>query len=277
MEMFQRPFQKVLDDYIDGVISERDMLKKSEYFKRWRFDYNLYRPILSFARENGIRVIALNAPAEATGKTAGEGLASLSAGEREYLPEDLDYSNPDYRADLENIFAVHTSHINFNNFMEAQLLWDETMAAAAAENLKKTGGRMVILAGNGHIRRGYGIPERLKRRTDLPYVSIVQDEDAEVGMADYVLYPDELKGIESPKLGVAVKTEDGRVEVESVTEGTPASKAGLEKGDIINKMDFFDINDLEDLRIALFYAGKGANVSFTVLRGGGEIILNTEF
>ena len=33
MEMFQRPFQKALDDYIAGAIDERTFLKRSEYFK----------------------------------------------------------------------------------------------------------------------------------------------------------------------------------------------------------------------------------------------------
>jgi uncharacterized iron-regulated protein len=33
MEMFQRPFQKTLDDYIKGAIDEREFLKNTEYFK----------------------------------------------------------------------------------------------------------------------------------------------------------------------------------------------------------------------------------------------------
>ena len=60
MEMFQRPFQKVVDDYIEGRIDERAFLKGTEYFKRWGFDYNLYRPILLFARAEKIPVVALN-------------------------------------------------------------------------------------------------------------------------------------------------------------------------------------------------------------------------
>ena len=59
MEMFQRPFQKVLDDYIGGKIDEAEFLKGTEYFKRWGFDYQLYRPILLFARSEKIPVVAL--------------------------------------------------------------------------------------------------------------------------------------------------------------------------------------------------------------------------
>ncbi len=45
MEMFQRPSQKMLDDYIAGIIDERTFLKRSEYFKQWGMDYNLYKPM----------------------------------------------------------------------------------------------------------------------------------------------------------------------------------------------------------------------------------------
>src|SRR5205809_7964923 len=51
MEMFQRPFQKALDDYIAGAIDERTFLRRSEYLKRCNIDYNLYQPIWYFAKE----------------------------------------------------------------------------------------------------------------------------------------------------------------------------------------------------------------------------------
>ncbi len=42
MEMFQRPFQGPLDDYVAGRIDEREMLRRTEYFSRWSFDYTFY-------------------------------------------------------------------------------------------------------------------------------------------------------------------------------------------------------------------------------------------
>ncbi|MDF1530466.1 MAG: ChaN family lipoprotein, partial [Sedimenticola sp.] len=48
MEMFQRPFQKYLDDYIAGTITETEMLRKTEWYDRWVYDYRYYRPILNF-------------------------------------------------------------------------------------------------------------------------------------------------------------------------------------------------------------------------------------
>ena len=86
MEMFQRPFQQVLDNYVGGKISERTFLKRSEYFKQWGFDYNLYKPILDFARAERIPVIALNQRREIVDKVAKNGLDSLSEEEKKDIP-----------------------------------------------------------------------------------------------------------------------------------------------------------------------------------------------
>ena len=42
MEMFQRPFQPVLDDYSAGKIDETQMLVNSGWSQRWGFDWALY-------------------------------------------------------------------------------------------------------------------------------------------------------------------------------------------------------------------------------------------
>jgi len=39
MEMFQKPFQPVVNDYLDGRIDERTFLKKTEYFSAWGYQY----------------------------------------------------------------------------------------------------------------------------------------------------------------------------------------------------------------------------------------------
>ena len=77
MEFIQRPFQPALDAYISGAITEREFLKRAEYFDRWGFDYRLYRPIFSFAKEHGIPMVALNAERELAEKVAKVGKAYL--------------------------------------------------------------------------------------------------------------------------------------------------------------------------------------------------------
>ena len=87
------------------------------------------------------------------------------------------------------------------------------MASAAAKWLAANPQRkLVVLAGNGHLRYKYGIPQRLYRRVAQPYAVIVQDEELESGIADYVLFTSTLEGIKSPRLGIMVEdTEDALV------------------------------------------------------------------
>jgi hypothetical protein len=82
MEMFQKPYQQSLDDYISGASTEKEFLKSSEYFKRWKFNYHLYREILDFARANDIPVVALNQEEEIIKKVSDGGLDELDEDER---------------------------------------------------------------------------------------------------------------------------------------------------------------------------------------------------
>jgi len=89
MEFFQAPFQPVLDQYVAGEIEEKEFLRKTEYYERWKYDYRLYRDILVYARNNGISLVALNAPSELVARVSKGGIAGLTAEERALLPIDL--------------------------------------------------------------------------------------------------------------------------------------------------------------------------------------------
>ncbi|MEO0867237.1 MAG: ChaN family lipoprotein, partial [Cyanobacteria bacterium J06642_11] len=68
LEMFQRPFQAVLDQYIAGDLTEAELIEQSEYETRWGFDWELYAPIIRYAQSNQIPLLALNTPREITKK-----------------------------------------------------------------------------------------------------------------------------------------------------------------------------------------------------------------
>jgi uncharacterized iron-regulated protein len=65
------------------------------------------------------------------------------------------------------------------------------MAQNIAEHMKDNKGKMIVFAGNGHIRNKYGIPDRVVKRvkvtmaTLMPYV-VTGHEDLQKGLADYV-------------------------------------------------------------------------------------------
>jgi uncharacterized iron-regulated protein len=167
MEAFQQPFQRTLDAYIAGELSERELLRDSEYYQRWRFDFRHYAPILRFAREHQLPVIALNLPAELTRKAGQVGIEGLSAAEKAAIPDSIDRSDAAYEARLRDVFDQHPHRDNqsFEKFLDVQLLWDEGMAERAARYLKAhPQDVLVVLAGGGHLAYGSGIPQRLRRR-----------------------------------------------------------------------------------------------------------------
>ena len=169
MEMFQRPYQDMLDRYIAAEISEEEFLEESQYERLWGFPWELYAPILRFARENKIPVLALNAPNDAVSRVAREGLETLTAEDLVYIPpiSELDLSNDNYRNFVQGAFGAHGAHgdFNFDNFFAAQVIWDETMAAAITDYRSlNPDSQVVVLAGQGHVIFGYGIPDRVQRR-----------------------------------------------------------------------------------------------------------------
>ena len=153
VEFIQQPFQAPLDAYIAGEIDEETMLLRTQYMDRWGFDYRLYRPILQFARDNRIPLIALNVPSELTEKVVARGLDGLTPEDRAALPE-IDRSDLEYREQLSAVFQSHPSSggITVESFIDAQLLWDEGMAERTADYLRQNPKRiMVVLAGAGHL------------------------------------------------------------------------------------------------------------------------------
>ena len=269
MEMFQKPFQKVLGDYISGVIDEKEFLKKSEYFKRWGFDYNLYREILLYARENKIPVLAINIRKEIVSKVAKEGLFALSPEERREVPADMDLSDMQYRNRLKEIFEKHRSpeDRNFDFFYEAQVLWDESMAHNLDEFIQKNPEyQLIVIAGIGHMAFGSGIPKRAFRLNNREYSVILNDNEIETNIADFVLLPPFIKPPESPKLMVMLKEEEGRVKIEDFGPGSISRKAGIKKDDIILSVDDTKVEGIDDLKIFLLYKKRGDEITVRVLR-----------
>jgi uncharacterized iron-regulated protein len=269
MEMFQRPFQGALDDYIAGKISEKEFLKKSEYFKRWAFDYNLYKPILDFAKEGKIPVVALNIRREITAKVSKSGIDSLTGEEKKEIPEQMDFSDNEYRDRLMKVFKMHlnTKDRNFDFFYQSQLLWDETMSMSIDEFFKKNPDyQIVVLAGSGHIQYGSGIPKRTLRRNGYEYAVVLNDADMEKNIADYIFYPQSMEGIIPPRLMVSLKEEEGRVIIEQFSENSVSERAGLSSGDIILSLDGEPIGGVEDMKIHLLYKKRGDTVRVKALR-----------
>ena len=182
MEMFQRPFQPILDRYLNREISEEELRNQTEYDTRWGFDWEFYAPILRYARAKHIQAIALNTPEEITHKVAKTGLNSLDKKDFKYIPPlaAINLDNDEYRQAIKEIYLQHVAagqgnSTDLDNFFAAQVLWDETMAEAIALHYQNNPqSKIVVLVGKAHVMNDYAIPDRVTRRIkDKSFQSIV--------------------------------------------------------------------------------------------------------
>ncbi|MBD2462847.1 ChaN family lipoprotein [Oscillatoria sp. FACHB-1407] len=175
LEMFQRPFQSAIDRYLQGEISELELRQQTQYDRRWGFPWANYAPILRYAKEHQLPVLALNTPAEVSRRVAQKGFDALSQSDRQWIPPeseirtDSNAINDGYRQFLRPLYddfhQMEGSSNSFEVFFLAQVLWDETMAEGVANFVRDNPDhQVVVLAGQGHIVYGYGIPSRVARR-----------------------------------------------------------------------------------------------------------------
>ncbi|MFN4305799.1 ChaN family lipoprotein [Sulfurihydrogenibium azorense] len=148
MEMFQQPFQKYLDDYIEGKISEEELLEKTEYKKRWGFDFKYYRNILEFARQNRIKVYALNIPSEDLKVIREKGINNA---ESKFLPKPIPNLSENEIKELEEVLKNHPQIKDKKAFFDIQLAWNYSMAYKIYQLKKENPDYIVIaLVGKGH-------------------------------------------------------------------------------------------------------------------------------
>jgi uncharacterized iron-regulated protein len=175
LEMFERDVQPVLDEYLAGLITEKAFRDSSRPWNNYEKDY---RPLVEFAREQHLPVIAANAPRRYVNRVSRLGAASLAdvpEPQRRGLPP-LPYAaaSPAYAARFQEIMKKHTpsktgtppekAPKDAGHGIEAQSLWDATMAYSVAEFLlHHSQAHVVHVNGSFHSAKRMGIPEHLVR------------------------------------------------------------------------------------------------------------------
>lgn len=275
VEWFQQPFQPVLDAYLAGRIDEAEMLKRSGYYERWRYDYRMLRPILVFAKEHRIPVLALNAPVELTQKVAQGGLEALSEAERAQLPKHINPPEGSYLQRLRKVFTSHGAHGasegRFENFALVQRIWDETMAANAVEFLQANPRyRLMVFAGTGHISDRMGIPSDIARTIPAQQLATVMTNtvgDTPMGQYDYwVLSPQPHNLPPTGKLGAWFEMDPRGLQVIKLASNGAAERSGLMKGDRLVKLNQTPIRTMSDLLRILAGFNVGDTVQVTLER-----------
>jgi uncharacterized iron-regulated protein len=276
MEMFSSETQDVLDEYINQKIDEREFLKKSKYFDQWRFDYRLYREIINFARRNRIPIIGLNLDREIVNSVyqAG-GTDGLNEEQNVAIPLDRDLDIPGYRERIGSAFRMHGNGRGnkFSGFLQAQSIWDETMAETVANYLKNNPDtRMAVIAGRGHVAGDTAIPPRVARRIPVSQAVVLNDDGVGIDSdeADFVFfsYPAQLPP--PALLGVILEdTEDKQgVLVKGLSPHGQAKEAGILKDDIILAIDGETVNSIDDIKIAMLYKAESDKVIVRIKRKG---------
>jgi len=289
LEMFPQSSQAALDDWISGKITtEREFLQRSGYFEVWGFDYRLYRDIINYAKAKGIPLIALNLDKNIVSSVFRSGSTdSLSPAQQTELVGERDLTLPGYRQRLEEIHALHKSApqgSNFSGFLQAQAIWDETMAATAANYLRREPNRqLVVLAGVGHVSRENGIPPRLNRRLlcRQSVVVPISTADKEI-QADWLLLAEDAELPPAGKLGVlleeSAKTAEqpAQVLVIKIIPESKAEEAGLQEKDAILSVDGQPVASVAALKVALFDKKPGEIVRLKLGRDGTKLEIKVE-
>jgi uncharacterized iron-regulated protein len=166
MEMFERDVQSVLNEYLDGKISEKDFLSNSRPWNNYR---KAYRPLVEYAKEKDLPVLAMNVPRKYAGQLAMRGesfLVTISDSEKVWIARELKVLDDEYKARfLETIQnRPHPmARMDPMNLYRAQSLKDDTMAESIADFLESHPGIQVIsFQGDFHSAFGLGIVKKLR-------------------------------------------------------------------------------------------------------------------
>lgn len=181
LEMFERDVQPVLDEYLGNLILERQFLSDS---RPWNNYPSGYRPLLEFARSKNLPVIAANVPTRYANRVARMGRASLSAlspqAKAWLAPLPYGEASTAYAAKFKSAMGGMTAGHQGNaqqNFLDAQVLRDATMAYAIAQALTARPKALVLhVTGIFHVEGRMGIPEMMERyreRTRMLVVALI--------------------------------------------------------------------------------------------------------
>lgn len=176
LEMYQRPKQQFLDYWTLGRFTEEQFLQESDWKNQWGFAWELYQPIFLYAKEQRLRMVALNVPRDWVRAVSRSGVQALPEEALAQLPE-LFLGNENHRKLFEALLGGGHPGPSLDGMYRGQVLWDEAMADTMLRYMSEryTTDRtvFVVVAGNGHVMYNQGINYRIERRTQQRGINVV--------------------------------------------------------------------------------------------------------
>jgi len=267
LEMFPYTQQASLDAWIDGHYTERGFVERAEWYTYWGYRWEYYRDIFNFAREQGVRMYAINTPRDVVKAVRIKGFKDLTPEEAAHIPREVKPVTDDQKRMYTGFFdaddALHVSDKMIDGMLRAHTTWDATMGWNALQALVEHGGDnaiMVVLIGLGHVSYGLGAERQVAPYYDGRIASLIplevrdgEDEPVETVRASFANFlwglPKEAHTV-YPTLGVSLMGEigDQPTKLIQVSKESIAERAGLEIGDVLLAVDGHGIDSGATLR-----------------------------
>lgn len=163
LEMFETDTQPVLNEYLNGLIREKNLISDA---RAWP-NYKDYRPMVELAKEKDIPIIAANAPGRYTNRVTRLGLNSLQqldATAKGWLPPlPIDTATGAYYEKFVNIMGGHGGMSGMQIY-QSQNLWDATMGWSIAKYIKShLGSKVLQINGGFHSEDKLGAAAQLQK------------------------------------------------------------------------------------------------------------------
>ncbi|SHG00868.1 ChaN family lipoprotein [Pedobacter caeni] len=162
LEMFHTDTQPVLNEYLAGVISEKNFIKEA---RAWN-NYKDYRPMIELAKSSHLNVIAGNAAARysnAVSKSGLDALKNFPESSLAYLPPlPVDTATGRYYDKFIETLGGHS--MGAMKIYQTQNLWDATMSWSIARYYKANKGAKIFqVNGRFHSDEKLGTLAKLKK------------------------------------------------------------------------------------------------------------------
>jgi len=183
MEMFERDVQDILDKYLNDEITEEEFLANSRPWPNYQSDY---KPLIEYAKENNLQVIAANVPRRYAAMITKMGITALDSipeDEKRFIAKKHKVFPDEYKTKFIETMKQNMAHaskmpmgkeMNFELFYAAQCLKDDTMAESILKYQRIPPRKKVIhFNGDFHSRYHLGTAQKIQIMEPMLKVAVI--------------------------------------------------------------------------------------------------------